>query len=144
MSPLRRATLRATVFCSALTTVYWGVFSLVGEVGASPVAQWMLYAACLSSWCWVAMHRSANTTTAPLTWLSYAGQSVVLALLFLGADAGRDALFGPDRLKTSVPAWLGGLELRWILCPGVASVALAAAAAQVVDRAWRHAAEDSS
>ncbi|HEU5297840.1 MAG TPA: hypothetical protein VFU71_23920 [Burkholderiaceae bacterium] len=121
-----------------LTTAYWSVFALVGDVGVLSYAKWMLYACCLSSWWWVRAHGQAAWATASLSWLSRAGQSVLLALLFYGGNAGRDVLFGPDRLKAATPEWLGGLELWWILCPGVASVALAAAAAQLSDRVWKH------
>jgi hypothetical protein len=123
------------VFCCVLTAAYWGVFALFSDVGVSPVAHWLLYAGCLSSWWWVRARGLAAGTTAPLSWLSYAGQAVVLALLFYGGNAARDVLFGPDRPRAVAPEWLGGLELWWLLCPGATSVALAAAAVQVVDRA---------
>jgi hypothetical protein len=116
---------RAAVFCGVLSTTYWGTFSLVDEVGVSPVAQGVLYGACLSSWFWL---RRAARPTEPLAWLSRGAQSVVLALLFYGGNAARDVLFGADRPMAATPPWLGGLALWWILCPGVMSVALAAAA----------------
>jgi hypothetical protein len=125
------------VFGCTLSAAYWSVFALVGDVGVSPCAKWVLYAGCLSTWRWLHPHEGTAGPTATLTWLVRAAQSVALALLFYGANAGRDVLFGLERLKAETPAWLGGLELWWILCPGAASIALAAAAARRSDRAWR-------
>ena len=144
MSPLWRASAGAAVFCGVLTATYWGVFALFGDVWVSPVAQWMLYAGCVSTWYWFRSRAPTAKGTAPLTWLSYALQSVVLALLFYGGNAGRDVLFGPERLRAAAPEWLGGLELWWILCPGTTSVALAAAAVQAIDRARHRRALDSA
>ena len=122
----------AAVFGCKLSTAYWSVFTLIGDVGVSPCAKWVLYAGCLSTWYWLHPHARTAASAASLTWLSRAGQSVALALLFYGANAARDVLLGLDRPKAETPAWLGGLELWWILCPGAASVALAAAAAHRV------------
>lgn len=120
------------MFGCVLSAAYWGVFTLIGDVGVSTGAKWVLYAGCLSTWRWLHPHARTAASTASLTWLSRAAQCVVLALLLYGANAARDVLFGLDRPQAETPAWLGGLELWWILCPGAASVALAAAAARGV------------
>jgi len=52
----------------------------------------------------------------------------------LWREQAQDTLYGPDRLKATLPGWLGGLELWWILCPGIVSVSLAAATAHWLSR----------
>ena len=109
-----------------LTISYWSGFVLFDPAGVSWVARTVFYATCIVAL--LLVRRSAWSAASPMVWMVRAAHCVLLAVLFYGADQARDILYGPQRLKAELPGWLGGLELWWILCPGIASVFLAIAA----------------
>jgi hypothetical protein len=112
----------------ATSSVYWLVVVLLPGVGVSPIAWLTLFLACVCASLLVARLQPL----APRTWLYFATCSVLLAAFFFGANLGLDALHGAERPKANVAATLGGLELWFVLCPGVTSVALAAWAVGLV------------
>jgi len=79
---------------------------------------------------WTALFMACLVAAVPLwrRWpqagLSIAGYSLLLAGIFLGANRGLDALNGPDRATLDVARSLGGLELWFVLCPGVSALGL--------------------
>lgn len=116
----------------ALSSTYWPVAALLGSAGVGSEAWWALYAVCLL----LVMLLVSSTSLAlrPGAWLYLAGCAVLLAGLFFGANAGLDVLHGAGRPKADVAQHLGGLALWCVLCPGLASVALACAVAGLTGR----------
>jgi len=114
---------------TVLTIVYWSGFALFDPAGVSWVTRTVFYACCVAALLFV--RRSAGPVAPAIAWTIRAAYCVLLAALFYAANQARDILYGPERLKAALPVWLGGLELWWILCPGVVSVFLAIAAARV-------------
>jgi len=80
----------------------------------------------------VADGRASRDLLSPTAWLVCAMYSALFALIFYGANEGLDILYGAGRTKPDVASHIGGLELWWILCPGVFSVAVACAAASML------------
>ena len=87
-----------------------------------------------AAWAGLYLCAAVATVTAPCwgplragLWLALAGYALLFSALFWGANFGLDALHGAHRHKADVAQRLGGLELWFVLCPGVVSVALAAA-----------------
>lgn len=104
---------------------YWGGSTLLGSHGASPGAR---LAACLC--CALALAASGSArlpARAARWWLAGAMCSLLSAALLFGANAALDALWGAERLKSHAAEALGGLELWFVLWPGVCSVCVAAA-----------------
>ena len=95
--------------------------------GVSPLAWTTLYVGALA----VAVLAMRHITLPLKAALGWGLQSVLLALIFFGANGGLDALHGAHRPKAEVARYLGGLELWFVLCPGAASVALALAVAAI-------------
>ena len=58
--------------------------------------------------------------------------SVLLAVIFAGAEFGLQTLGNSVKPRGVLPAYLGGLELYFMLAPGVASVALGELARKAV------------
>jgi hypothetical protein len=113
-----------------LSVGYWSGFALFDSAGVLLRAQSALYVCCVLALLY--LRRSTWSAAPAKSWLVRAAYSVLLALLFYGANRAQDILYGPERLKSNLPGWLGGLELWWILCPGIASIALAAASARLL------------
>jgi hypothetical protein len=113
-----------------LSAVFWVLVALLGSVGVEPGAWWALYGAC-TALSLIAMWRQAPKL-APVEWLYLAACSALLAVGFFGANFALDALHGADRPKANVADSLGGLQLWFVLFPGLTSSALAGAAAAVV------------
>ena len=111
---------------TVLAIVYWSGFALFDPADVSWVARTVLFACCISAL--LAVRRSAWAAAPPTAWAIRVAYCVLLAAMFFGTNQARDILYGPERLKASLPVWFGGLELWWILCPGIASVFLAIAA----------------
>ena len=111
----------------ALSSAYWPVAALLGSAGVGPGAWWALYAVCMLLAMLLVTSRSLALRSG--AWLYLAGCAVLLAGLFFGANAGLDVLHGASRPKADVAQQLGGLALWCVLCPGLASVALACAVA---------------
>jgi hypothetical protein len=111
----------------ALSSAYWPVAALLGSAGVGPGAWWALYAVCMLLAMLLVKSRSLALRSG--AWLYLAGCAVLLAGLFFGANAGLDVLHGASRPKADVAQQLGGLALWCVLCPGLASVALACAVA---------------
>ncbi len=124
LTSLAATALSATV----LTIVYWGGFALFDPAGVAWVARTVFYACCVATL--LLARRSAWSVAPAIVWMVRAAYCVLLAVLFYGVNQARDVLYGPERPKADLPGWLGGLELWWILCPGLVSVFLAVAAAR--------------
>lgn len=110
---------------AALTVCYGAGAALLHAAAVSAAAWAALYAAGVIAL--LALPYSRAGRVPARRWLTAAGLTVLLAGIFFGADGALDALNGARRAKTQVAAHLGGLELWFVLCPGAASVALAAA-----------------
>lgn len=67
------------------------------------------------------------------TWLYACFCSLLLAASFWGANFALDALHGAARRKAEVTSTLGGLELWFVLCPGVASIAVSGLARSLLE-----------
>jgi hypothetical protein len=119
------------VFVVVVGIVFWGVFALLPSAAVATAAKAGLFAVCVSTWVWL-RDRACSPQTSVLSWLGHAVHSALLAALFYGASEARDILDGPHRPKAATPAWLGGLELWWLLCPGALSVALGGAAVRAL------------
>ena len=113
-----------------VSSVYWLLVALMPSVSVSVVAWAALFLACLCCTLLVSLLRVRLHQAT--TWLYVAACSALLAVAFFGANLALDALHGVGRPKVDVAASLGGLELWFVLCPGVTSVALAGAAASLV------------
>jgi hypothetical protein len=126
----RRVASGATTALAAtvLTIVYWSSFALFDPAGVAGIARAVLYHCCIAAMLFV--DRSTLVNAPAIVWTIRAAYCVLLAAFFYGANQARDILYGPERLKADLPGWFGGLELWWILCPGIASVLLAVAAAR--------------
>jgi hypothetical protein len=124
---IRRQVLKQTIAWLVLTILYWGGFTLLKADRVVPEARFILYAACASGL--LLTGRKARDWLSPTAWLAYAMYSVSFALIFYGVNEALDILYGAGRAKSDVASHIGGLELWWILCPGVFSVAVASAAA---------------
>lgn len=116
----------------ALSSTFWPLVALLGSAGVGAEAWWALYAVCVLLA--MLLVRSRPLALRPGAWLYLAGCAVLLAGLFFGANAGLDVLHGASRAKVDVAQHLGGLALWCVLCPGLASVALACAVAGLTTR----------
>lgn len=108
----------------ALTAVFWSGAGLFGTSGVTTPALVSLYGMCLAIAAIQSRWRPAWAS--PRTWLAVALYSLLLAALFRGANVGLDALHGAQRVRIDVAASLGGLELWFVLSPGVTAIAVAA------------------
>jgi len=113
-----------------LSAVFWISVALLGSASVEPGAWWVLYGVC-TALSMLAV-RCQACKLAPVEWLYLAACSALLAAGFFGANVALDALHGADRLKANVADALGGLELWFVLFPGLTSSALACAAAALV------------
>lgn len=111
---------------------YWSVVWLLRDQPVSGQAWAGLALLCMVGAQTMPVKRVANIR--PRHWLLIAVNLVIVAALFWGADAGRKLIDAGDAeyaQQTSLP---GGLEVWWVLCPGLASVLLATWAASVLFR----------
>ena len=105
-------------------TVWLGVWFLRGQ-GVSLAAWAVLYACCFSAASALQHSRFTRYVSRPSAWLLFSVNSVLVAVLFWGANAGLDLIGNTNRQHAEWPAYFGGLELWFALCPGVFSVAIA-------------------
>lgn len=61
------------------------------------------------------------------TWFATAFYAILFAAIFYGANGALDALHGRDRNGPEVARSLGGLQVWFVLFPGIASVSLGCA-----------------
>jgi len=92
--------------------------------GVEPGAWLVLYAAGAVFLCAAPGHRAYPRSIK--AWLAVAFYSVLLAAVFFGADFALQTLGNSARPRASLPSWFGGLELYYVLVPGVTSVAIGA------------------
>jgi len=71
------------------------------------------------------------------TWLAALGYTLLFAALFCGANLALDALHGAHRPNADVARHLGGLELWFVLFPGIASMAVSGFARTLLSRQAR-------
>jgi hypothetical protein len=103
--------------------VYWALVGTLAVASVTTWACWVLQALlALAFWGSYRWRPSANLT--PRSWVRLAIYSVLGAASFAGANFAMDALHGAHRPKAEVASHLGGLELWFVLCPGVFSLAL--------------------
>ena len=109
-----------------LSVVYGFGVAVLAWAAVSAFAWTVLYVVCLltTSLLWSNRRHVADARA----WLAIAFYALLLAAMFFGADGALDALHGAQRAKARVADRLGGLELWFVLCPGVVAIALASAA----------------
>lgn len=105
-----------------LSLSYWGAVFLLPTATVSAVAWTSLFSVCAAS-CFLLFRRQALGWP-PVAWLYLAACCLLLAALFYGANVGLDTLHGASRPKADVAASLSGLELWFVLAPGLASLCL--------------------
>ena len=91
----------------------------------SPTAWLGLYLGCLALG--AALWHSRAQGLAATDALAAGIYALWLAAIFYGADGALAALHGPHRKDPGVSQLLGGLELWFVFCPGLVSLALATA-----------------
>lgn len=103
---------------------YWAVVLLLRDQPVVPLAWIGLYGLCVvGAQVLVSVAaRDARALASPLAVVI----SLILAALFWGADAGRKLIDADYADYAQHHLLLGGLELWWVLCPGLASILLAA------------------
>jgi hypothetical protein len=127
--------LHVIVALALLSAVFWISVALLGPVGVESSAWCLLYAACTALSVLAVWRRTPRLE--PGGWLYLAACSALLAVGFFGANVALDALHGADRPKANVADSLGGLQLWFVLFPGLTSSALACAAAGLVAKCRR-------
>jgi hypothetical protein len=110
---------------AAITAVYWLIVALLRDAPVVWLAWAVLYAVCLllGLGAWRVWRPEAGVRF----WAVAAFRVLLLAGIFYGANGGLDALYGSDRQRARVEAGLGGMELWFVLCPGLFSVAVGSA-----------------
>ena len=106
--------------------VFWLGAWLLRDQGVSMVAWAVLYVCCVSAAGALQYSRFAAYQLPPRAWLLFAVNSALVAALFWGANTALDLINAPHRPKVDWATHLGGLELWFVLFPGVFSVAIAA------------------
>lgn len=106
---------------------YWAFVLLVAPSAVGREAWAVLYlagVAALSLWL-----REPASTAARRRAVEVLGYSMLLGVWFFGADRGLAVLGNSVRPRQALPGFLHGLELYYLLVPGVATVALGRLAA---------------
>lgn len=101
---------------------FWVFVLLVPAANVAPAAWAVLYAA--GALCLAATPRVHRFRLSPARALKLLGYSVLVATLFFGADMALTALGNSAKPRQALPAAFGGLELWYLLVPGVAAVAV--------------------
>ena len=86
---------------------------------------------------WVFLILAPNHRAYPKTqgtWVKAALYTLLLSSLFFGTDLALQALGNTVRPRATLSPYLGGLELYWLLVPGVLSVVTGALAGAVLER----------
>ena len=102
---------------------FWFAVALLAPGAVSLGAWTALYVFALGAFLLWEVARRRNTP--PATWAAAFFYSLFFAGLFYALNLGLDVLHGAHRPKADVAGHLGGLEIWFALCPGVASFALA-------------------
>lgn len=105
--------------------LFTALFAVLPAPGVTAPALCGLYG--LSVVALLLLPRTPLTQVGAATWIAVAAYAVFFAIFFATAAFALDALHGAHRPKTEVARHLGGLELWIVLCPGLFSLALAAA-----------------
>ncbi len=103
---------------------FWAGVWLLRNQAVSIVAWNALYGCCALAALALHHRRFAHFQMQPGSWLLFALNVVLLAALFWGANTALDLINGPHRPKVDWAAQLGGLELWFVLFPGVWSIAM--------------------
>jgi hypothetical protein len=117
--------MRAALPLLAHALAFWAGVAALAPPSVSPSAWAALYL--LGAVAVVLIERHPRARLSARAWAIVAAYAAFLAVLFWGADHALNELRGAIRPRAALPAYLGGLELCFMLVPGVASVALAAA-----------------
>jgi hypothetical protein len=115
---------------AASTLAFWASVALLGRTGVLAGAWLLLYMLC-TALSLLAIWRQ-RPSLSPAVWLYLALCATLLAAGLFGVNGGLDALHGAHRPKVDVAGAVGGLELWFVLCPGLASSALACAVGAAV------------
>jgi hypothetical protein len=118
----KASTLADAVGFITLTVLCGLVARLLGTDVVSVPLWLLMYAACIA--CSVLLWRHGSGPSSPWGWLLLSVNSVLLASIFFGANAGLDVLKGPDRVRFDVAKSLG-FELWAVFCPGLTVVGVA-------------------
>ena len=110
---------------SALTVLFWSGVAVLSPAAISTIAWASLYGLCVvvSITLWSYGPGRAKSRD----WLWAAVYAVLLATFCYGVNSGLDVLYGVHRHRAHPEELLGGLELWFILCPGVVAIAMAGA-----------------
>ena len=119
-SVLLRA-LKLLVHCAA----FWGSVALLPSNSVAPLAWIVVYICGVATL--LLTDRLLQRRLSLTTWLKLFVHALLLAAIFFGADFGLEALKGSIKPRAALPAFLHGLELYYLLVPGVTSVTLAGA-----------------
>jgi hypothetical protein len=112
-------------FAAGLLThaaIFWAFVVLVPAAGVARGAWAFAYAA--GALCLFAAQRARHLRLSPARALKLVGYSILVAALFFGADFALTTLGNSVTPRQALPAAFGGLELWYLLVPGVAAVAL--------------------
>ena len=111
---------------------FWLAVCLI-PINAVGTAAWlMLYGCCAAI---LAVSSSvARLNLEWLAWLRVLFYALLLSVIFLGADFALDILRGSVKPRGQLPVFFDGLELYFVLMPGVASVAIGGAARGMLRR----------
>lgn len=120
------APLRVIASLLAYLLAYSAFLLLLPATGSVPRASWVA----LLAWGLIVtavLQLQSRWNVSARSWVLCAGYAVLLALLFFGADFALTALGTSVKPRAALPAFLNGLELYYLLVPGVASMAMGAA-----------------
>lgn len=111
-----------------MAAVYGGFVAWIPLPGLADTAMLALFATLIvaAGLLW----RLARLTAA--RWLGVALLAAIGAAYLIGAEGALDTLHGAHRPKADVAGALGGLELWFVLCPGVVSLEIGGAANRLV------------
>jgi len=102
---------------------FWSAVAAIPAGSVTPAAWASLYA--LAVLAFVCFRFVVDLKWPARKWFIVLFYALFLALVFYGANIGLDVLHGANRRKADVARYLGGLEIWFFLCPGVAAFAVA-------------------
>jgi hypothetical protein len=116
---------------------FWSVVAFVPAGLVTPTAWVGLHAVSVAAF--IASRFANRPAWRARRWFALVFYSLMFAGMFYGLNIGQDILRGADRPKAEVAKHLGGVEIWFFLCPGVATFALAGATNALASSRRRHA-----
>ena len=115
--------------------VFWVLVWLFEPTAVAGLAWAALFAMCSVGTVVLARRAQRRPSAQPQAlWLSVAFYSMFIAGIFAAAEPALDRLHGAGRAKTQVAQYIGGMELWYVLCPGIFSTALALSVGSAIGR----------